>query len=205
MSPRIPLTILGSVFGLLAGFCIAGCQSCGEHTRDCERCAGAMPAPLGTYARGHELAQTAHAQQTAFVIHRHEWYQGSDKLGPDGRRHVNRLIQRLSNEPDPVVVERSEPDLKTQPDIDEAIREASQLDETRRRNVVSLLATGGIPDADSRVVVGESPAEGLNGNQAPRIFNQILRGGSSGGRGSFSGNSGGGGIGGGRSGGLGFF
>jgi hypothetical protein len=183
----------------------AGCHSDDYCRRDCEQCAGAMPAPLGTYVRGHQDVQAAAAQESKLVIYRHEWYLGQDKLGTDGRRHVDRLASRMVNEPIRLNVEREVPDLKTQPDIDKATAEAAKLDEVRRRQVVARLQSAGVADADSRVVTGESHAEGLNGNMAPRLFYQQLRGtGGRGGGGGFGGGEGGGGFGGGGGGGGGF-
>jgi hypothetical protein len=44
------------------------------------------------------------------------------------------------------------------------------LNESRRKQVVKFLTDNGVPDAVHRVVLAHPEAEGLNGNEAERLF-----------------------------------
>jgi hypothetical protein len=48
------------------------------------------------------------------------------------------------------------------------------LNEQRRCNIVQALQLNGIPDAEQRVVLGFPEAEGLYGDEAPRIYAQMI-------------------------------
>ena len=91
------------------------------------------------------------------MIYQYEWFQGGDRLGPDGRRHIEAIAQRLESVPFPVLVEKSE---------DNAVNEA------RRQQVIATLATLGAPDPERRVILGYSEAEGLAGTEAVRLGNR---------------------------------
>lgn len=152
---------------------------------------GAIPVPNGTYVHAWQNAQAHKAEADDFVFYRQEWYLGGQELGPYGRYHLHQVVKRLPAEPFPVVV---------QPVPDE------HLNETRRQLLVQYLAMNGVPDADQRVIVAFPEAEGLNGEEAPIVYRQMIRG-----TGGFGGNTGiggsvsglGGGFGGGIAGGMG--
>jgi hypothetical protein len=139
-----------------------------------------------------------------FVIHQHEWYQGGEALGPDGRRHVAELAQRMQTEQYPVVLEPAEPDLKVSPNIETAIQMARARDQNRRMVVIQQLAASGSIGVDSRVIVAYPQAEGLSGDEATRVFQSLSRGGGNFGGGGGNGGGGFGGGGGGLGGGGGF-
>ncbi|MFK7822107.1 MAG: hypothetical protein AB8G99_25645 [Planctomycetaceae bacterium] len=130
------------------------------------------------------------------MINLHEWYQGGEALGPDGRRHIAELAQRMQTEQHPVVLEPAEPDLNVSPNIETAIQMARAKDENRRMTVIQQLAASGSVGADSRVIVAYPQAEGLRGDEAVRVFQRLN---SRGGGGGFGGGGGGnaGGLGGG--------
>ena len=173
-------------------------------------CAGAdneccvTPRPLGMAVRMHTDRQEQSAERSDFVIHQHEWYQGGEALGPDGRRHVGELAKRMQTEPHPVVIEPAEPDLKVYPDLETAIQQAQARDQNRRMSIIRLLSASGAVGVDSRVVIATPQAEGLRGDESARVFRSlnIRRGGGSGG-GNLGGGGGGGGFGGGGGGGFG--
>jgi len=50
------------------------------------------------------------------------------------------------------------------------------LNEARRQTIVAMLTQHGVPDAEQRVVLGYPEAEGLFGEEAERIYPQMLRG-----------------------------
>jgi hypothetical protein len=122
---------------------------------------GAIPAPVGTYVRQWEARERAKAAMDRFVIYGNEWYMGGLELGPYGRCHLDQIASHLSCVPYPVVV---------QPDVNPACTEA------RRQLVVHYLALHGIPDADQRVVIAFPLAEGLYGEEAPRVYYGMLSG-----------------------------
>ena len=145
---------------------------------------GAIPAPLGTAACQWQNEQSARAERDYFVIYGNERRYGREedgtRLGPFGTRHLEELAERLPYEPFPIVIDRGDD---------------AELDQARKIAVVSYLESKGLPDAESRVVVGRGEANALYGIEAPPIgIGFIGSGGGAGGRG------GGGGIGGGRGG-----
>src|SRR6516165_463467 len=141
----------------------------------------AQPAPAGTYVNKFIQIQTAIAEQDDFVIYKHMWYRAGTELGPLGRYQLDLISRRLASVPFPVVIETSKND---------------SLDEQRRDIIVSLLAARGFNDP-SRVVVAFPQAEGLYGDEAPRLYNRLLFGGPFGGGGGLGGGINGGALGGG--------
>jgi hypothetical protein len=139
------------------------CPGGGTRWRDHDRCAtipqGAIPAPLGTYVNGFERWQTAKANADDFVIYKHEWLCAGIELGPYGTYHLGQIIRRLPEVPFPVLIEYEAP---------QAVSEA------RRKLIVARLSMAGISDAERRVQVGFPEAGGLYGEEAPRIFLQMI-------------------------------
>jgi hypothetical protein len=150
---------------------------------------GAQPAPPGTYVNKFIEIQSGIAEQDDFVLYKHMWYKAGTELGPLGRYQLDLISRRLATVPFPVVIETSKND---------------SIDEQRRDIIVSLLAARGFNDP-SRVIVAYPIAEGLFGDEAPRLYARLLFGGG-GGAGGFGGRGGfgGGGFGGGGFGGGGF-
>jgi hypothetical protein len=132
---------------------------------------GAQPAPPGTYINKFIEIQTSIAEADDFVLYKHMWYRAGTELGPLGRYQLDLISRRLANVPFPVVIETTKND---------------SLDQQRRDIIVSLLAARGFTDP-SRVIVAFPIAEGLYGDEAPRLYNRLLFGG-----GQFAGGFGGG-------------
>lgn len=126
---------------------------------------GAQPAPPGTYVNRFIAVQAAIAETDDFVIYKHMWYRGGTELGPLGRYQLDLITRRLPTVPFPVVIETSKND---------------SLDEQRRDVINGLLAARGYTDP-SRIIVAYPIAEGLYGEEAPRIDNLLLFGGGFGG------------------------
>ncbi len=122
---------------------------------------GAQPAPPGTYVNRFIQVQQATAETDDFVLYRHMWYRGGSELGPLGRYQLDLISRRLQDTPFPVVIATAKNDA---------------LDEARRDVVVSLLKARGYTD-ETRVIVAYPIAEGLLGDEAPRIQQGILFGG----------------------------
>jgi hypothetical protein len=118
-----------------------------------------IPAPLGASVRTWQDAQATLAAQDQFVIYLHEWFTANE-LGPYGRFHLQRIAEQLSGVPFPVVI---------QPDLYDA-----KLNEARRTRVIADLSAKGITDAAQRVVIGMPLAEGLFGDEAPRVYAPII-------------------------------
>jgi hypothetical protein len=164
----VPGCLLGAILapatGLRAGdkgdrwYCVNNCANIPK---------GAQPAPPGTYINKFIEIQSGIAEADDFVLYKHMWFKGGTELGPLGRYQLDLISRRLARVPFPVVVETSMND---------------SLDQQRREIVVSLLAARGYMDP-SRVVVAFPQAEGLYGDEAPRIYNRLLFGGPLGGLG----------------------
>jgi hypothetical protein len=139
-----------------------GCGWCKQHWLRVDNCAtipkGAQPAPVGTYVHMFMKIQETNAEADDFVIYKHMWYKGGTELGPMGRYQLEQICRRLPTVPFPVVVATSQND---------------HLDEMRRETVVRLLASRGMLDP-TRVIVAYPIAEGLIGEEGPRVLQGIL-------------------------------
>lgn len=138
---------------------------------------GAIPQPVGTYTSEYLLRQAAKAEADDYVVYYNEWLDGTTTLSQWGNDHLARIAAKLPSVPFPVIV---------QPEPNEP-----RLSFARREAMVALLLQAGIPDAANRVFVGRPTAEGLFGEEAERIYPQLLQGGFNG----FGGGFGGGGFG----------
>jgi hypothetical protein len=154
--------------------------ACGELPK------GALPAEVGSYNREFEFRQAAKAEADDFVIYQYEWVQDTPNLGPFGRRHLAAASRRLETDaPFGVLIEAS-----TDP----------RLDEARYLALTDILGQLGVADPATRVRIGIPGAEGLFGDEAQRVYRNILFGGlgafGQGGYGGFGGPGGFGGFGG---------
>jgi len=121
---------------------------------------GAMPDAPGEHVRRFQATQVKNAEAIQYAVFLNEWYMGGTELGPYGEHHVQRMIRYLPTVPHPVLI---------QPAPDAAINEI------RRNVIVGKLLNGGILDAETRVRIANPDAEGLFGDEAPRIYDQMLR------------------------------
>ena len=166
----------------------------GKHTATCmiDNCAdipsGSLPAPLGTHVRSFQHAQTTKARGDSFVIYEKEWVSSnsdpkefSTQLGPDGIRHLKQLVDALPGVEGPIVLEPTS-NRKLGPD------QRMELDERRYQQVVNQLGMEGVANPENRVIVAYSQAEGLYGDESPRVYARTIYPG-------FMGNGMGGGLG----------
>jgi hypothetical protein len=149
--------------GMTAPLFITGCASTGNWW-NIDNCAtippGAQPAPLGTYVHRFQDVQAAKAEADDFVIYKYEWRPNSPVLSPFGMYHINEIIKRLPFVPFPVMIQVNEVD--------------GQLNEARRCAIVQALTMNGIPDAETRVILGFPEAEGLFGEEAENLYPQLI-------------------------------
>ena len=143
-----------------SGSCASG--SCKTHKWHLDNCSnipkGAQPAPNGTYVNRFIETQQNKAEMDDFVIYKHMWYKGGTDLGPLGRYTLDQIVKRLPTVPFPVVI---------------ATSKDAALDESRRDHVMAMLKLRGVDDP-ARVIVAYPIAEGLFGDEAPRIYNGII-------------------------------
>jgi len=120
---------------------------------------GAIPQPIGTHTNTLYTNQVNKAEMDQFVIYLYEWQGDSPNFGPFGARHIDRLAARLPKVTFPVIIE---------PDCDAGINEA------RRLTVVAYLEQHGIANAVQVVRLGYPIAEGIYGDEAQRIYRQMI-------------------------------
>jgi hypothetical protein len=163
-----------------------GCASCGGLFKKCGKCgkcskchvdncsdipAGAIPLPVGAYTYTHFSRQNAKAEADDFVIYWNHFQENSTKLSPWGSQQMLLIAKRLPYAPYPVVIQ---------------VEKNPELGRARREEVVTFLRNAGIENAAERVILGWPGAEGLYGEEAERIFQQLpLAGSGSGGFGGF--------------------
>jgi hypothetical protein len=125
----------------------------------------AQPASPGTYTNRWAFLQAQKAELDDFVIYQNQWFRGGTELGPMGRYYLDLIANRMGRHPMPIVIETSRDD---------------RLDEARREVLITLLERRGLKDP-TRVIVAFPIAEGLLGEEAPRIASFYLSGGGYGG------------------------
>jgi hypothetical protein len=158
--------LTGALLMLGAAAFASGCHDTGcDWVWPTDRCAdipcGAIPRPAGVYNCQWQNEQKLRAEQDKYVIYQYEWYMGGDRLGPDGRRHVDTIAKKLDSVPFSVIIEKSN---------------NVNLNETRRKYIVATLTSLGVGDAEKRVVVDYSEAEGFDGAEAVRLGNRAPSG-----------------------------
>lgn len=139
---------------------VLGFAGCHHRYHDCKDIPhGAIPQPIGTHVCQWQTEQMARAEQDDFVIYRYEWLRDSAQFSPYGGRHMMGIAGRLPHAPFPVVIEPSDD---------------ATLDQARREAATRMLAELGMPDAADRVVIGAPEAEGLFGQEAPQVTEELF-------------------------------
>ena len=133
--------------------------------------------PLGSVARAHYHQMETNGEAFDFIIHRNEFVDFTGELTGFGKDHLLEIAARARSAPFPILIERSENN--SDPEIDQH----------RRQMVALMLSQLGLPNAQSRVIVSQSYAPGLNGAEAQSAYFRFLN--------NNGGNNGGGGGGGG--------
>ncbi|QDT35398.1 hypothetical protein [Thalassoglobus polymorphus] len=148
---------------------------------DCERPAdfglNAIPAPPGTYVNGWADEMICSARRYDFVISRHEWFSGGGQLGPEGRQHIAKIAEVLPTRMEHVILEAEPVELRDKETLDDAVARTDSLNNQRREDLVRILISNGVADADQRVILAPIDRVGVRGIEAPRVYNQLLQGG----------------------------
>ncbi len=132
----------------------------------------ATPVPIGTSLNDYKHLHRVAAVEE-FVIFQREWYQGGNQLGPEGRRHLNLMIEIIGAFANPIIIEPQDVIIGADETIDDAMERVRALNEFRRQYIIAELTNAGVPSAEKRVLIGRPRSEGLSGDEAVRTFRQI--------------------------------
>lgn len=117
--------------------------------------------PNGSFLRWWASKQAERAAADEYVVYRCEWHLGGTLLTQTGFAHLERVARHIQATRFCVII---------QPESNLA------LNEMRRKQIVKFLTDYGVPDAGHRVFLAHPEAEGLNGNEAERLFLQAPQG-----------------------------
>ena len=140
--------------------------------------------PLGSIVRTHYHQMETNGEAFDFVMHRNEFVGFTAELNSFGLDHILEIAARARSAPFPILIERSENNSDP------------ELDQHRRQMVSLMLSQMGVPNAQSRVIVSQSYAPGMNGEEAQDTYFRFLDDDDNNG-GGFGAGAGGGGFGGG--------
>jgi hypothetical protein len=132
--------------------------------------------PLGSIVRTHCHQMETNGEAFDFIMHRNEFVDFTGELTGFGKDHLLEIAAWARSAPFPILVERSENN--SDPEIDQH----------RRQMVALMLSQMGVPNAQARVVVSQSYAPGINGDEAQAAYFRFLDnddGGGGGGGGGF--------------------
>jgi hypothetical protein len=113
--------------------------------------------PNGSCLRWWTAKQAERAAADEYVLYTCEWHLGGTLPTQAGFAHLERIARHIRGTPFCVVI---------QPGPNSA------LNEVRRKQVIRFLTDYGVADAGHRVFLAYPEAEGLNGNEAERLFLQ---------------------------------
>jgi hypothetical protein len=132
--------------------------------------------------------QETNAEMSDFVVYQHEFQVDTEWLNTDGEDHVKQIATRLQSGQDAqVLVERSRTTPLAGTEHGYPIHVNPKLDLRRRDIIARSLTALGISDADERVVVAPSPAQGLRANEAESAYRNGVGSGRFGSNGGFGG------------------
>ena len=149
---------------VVAGVCLTALVGGGcSGRRSQSRNPGAdRPFPLGEVTDATWETQETNAQAAKFIFHDHEFVGDTAELAPSAKKHLMQVALRLEHVPFPVVIEESE------------YNRHPELDQKRRRNVIEQLGRLGVENAEDRVVVANSFAEGFSGIEGESAYYSTL-------------------------------
>ena len=117
--------------------------------------------PLGRPLDAHITAQIANGEAARMVLYDYDFVEGTDKLNPRGRHQLSKIAGLLPKNFFPVVIE-------TTPKV-------PALAESRRLAVLRELGQGPLPVPTERVIVSPPPANGLQGVEGRRVYENLLQ------------------------------
>jgi hypothetical protein len=136
----------------------------------------AAHAPLGSLSDPVWQNQETNAEMADFIVYQHEFKKDSEYLNTGGEDHVKEIAARLLEGQDAqVVVERSDMSPRQNTRYEYPVHPNPKLDMRRREIIVRSLVAMGVLDADSRVVVAPSFAQGLRAGEAEQAFRNGMR------------------------------
>jgi hypothetical protein len=115
---------------------------------------------LGQFLYAHGKTQVANGDAARMTLYRYDFEEGREGLNLRGRDQLAKIETMLPQNFFPVVIERT-------PD-------APALAESRRRQVLNLLARGPFPVPPERVMIGVPMPAGLSGVEAEIIYRNLL-------------------------------
>jgi hypothetical protein len=122
------------------------------------------PFPVGQVSDSFWETQQTNAEAADFVFYDHEFKGNTAELAPGAKKHLEQVALRIEHVPFPIVIEQSEHNARP------------MLDEARRRTIVEQLARMGVTNAEGRVVVANSFAEGITGVEAENAYWNVIGG-----------------------------
>lgn len=122
------------------------------------------PFPLGAVTDAFWETQQTNAEAADFIFYDHEFVGDTPQLAPGAKKHLEQVALRLEHVPFPIVIEQS------------LYNSRPQLDRARRQMVVEQLARIGVQNAEGRVVIANTFAEGVPAVQAERGYYNTLGG-----------------------------
>ena len=118
--------------------------------------------PLGSTIRSFDQVMETNAEAVDFIFHRHDFIAQTAKLTPDGRDKIVEIASRMSNDPFPVLIERSENNSNP------------ELDALRRNLIATILTDFGHTDAQHRTIVAPAYGPGYTGQRAEQTYYQHI-------------------------------
>ena len=165
----------------VATMLVSGCSSTRNQGPPADR-----PFPLGAVTDSHWETQQTNAEAAKFIFHDHEFVRDTAELAPSTKKHLMAVALRMEHVPFPILIEETQ------------YNRNPELDQKRRKMIVEQLGRLGVENAEGRVVIANSFAEGFSEMEGEQAYYSTLYGGYGGigGRGRGFGNGYGGGYGG---------
>lgn len=150
--------VWSSLTACLAGLALSGCSSRNQSRSP----AGDRPFPLGAVSDAHWETQQTNAEAAKFIFHDHEFVGETAELGPSAKKHLMSVALRIEHVPFPIVIEETQ------------YNRNPELDQKRRKMVVEQLGRLGVENAEERVVVSPTFAEGFSGTEGEGAYYSTL-------------------------------
>lgn len=121
--------------------------------------------PLGSTVRSHYQVMQTNGEAADFILHDLDFVGHTTNLTPDGKDHLLEIAARMPEAPFPVIVERSDNNMRP------------ELDMVRRNVVAQMLTDLGNCDAEQRTIVAPRYGVGFTGTEATRNYSRYLNSG----------------------------
>ena len=176
--PVTAVCILAAFVTVLAGGCQGRKQFSSQHAAT----------PLGAISDSVWQTQELNAEMADFIVYQHEFTGDSEFLNTAGEDHVKQIASRLASGQDAkVVIERSFQSERKDTEYQYPIHPNAELDLRRRDIIARSLVMMGIHDAEERVLVAPSFAQGMVGPEAEAAYRNGMGSSNTGSTGGFGG------------------